>query len=200
MLYGVGLGPGDKKLLTLKAVEVIENSDEVIVPGSMAFEVIKDIRKPRIFEFLMGKGIEASKELGKELAKRSEEVIAFCCLGDPTLYSTFHHLWKEVTMANPEAEVEIIPGITSASSALAKSKTFVDSSMHVTSQDFYEEDTIAVMKAKKPKEIEQELRKLGYNHFVLLERMYTEEERITDELPEKASYFSVLVGKKQKEG
>ncbi|MDY0130307.1 MAG: SAM-dependent methyltransferase, partial [Methanosarcina vacuolata] len=36
MLIGVGLGPGDPELLTLKAVNVLKNSDKVYVPGRLA--------------------------------------------------------------------------------------------------------------------------------------------------------------------
>ena len=46
-LYGIGVGPGDSKLLTVKAVETIQNADIIITPktekkeGSVAFNIAK---------------------------------------------------------------------------------------------------------------------------------------------------------------
>ena len=46
-LYGIGVGPGDSKLLTVKAVEAIEHADMIITPktekkeGSVAFNIAK---------------------------------------------------------------------------------------------------------------------------------------------------------------
>ena len=34
-LYGIGVGPGDKELITVKAVRVIENSDVIVAPSAM---------------------------------------------------------------------------------------------------------------------------------------------------------------------
>ena len=45
-LYGVGIGPGDPELLTLKALRVIKESDVIALPGSdpkdtVAYEIVK---------------------------------------------------------------------------------------------------------------------------------------------------------------
>ncbi len=195
MLYGVGLGL-DRELMTLRAVKVVEEADEVIVPGKMAYDIVKDIREPRIVEFPMGRGEEVARSLAEELAKRSDENIAFCCIGDPMLYSTFHHVVEELLKVKPDAELEIVPGVSSISCALAKSKTFVSSSALITTQSFSEVDVAVVLKVKNPKEAEVRLRKLGFSKFVLLENMFTDGEKVYYEMPEKASYFSVMVARK----
>ena len=69
MLYGVGIGL-HKSHLTLRAIEIINEADEVIVPGKMAYNIVADVRKPRIVEFPMGYGNKVAKKLGKELANR----------------------------------------------------------------------------------------------------------------------------------
>lgn len=195
MLYAVGLGPGDKGLLTMKAVEVIKRADEVIVPGKMAYELVEDIREPRIVEFPMGNADKVVRSLAEEIAFKSSDV-AFCCLGDPMFYSTFHHLYKELLRINPGIEVEIIPGITSISCALAKARVFVEKSLLVTTPDFAETEVVVVMKSKKPKEIAEKLREMGFADFWFVERMFMQGERITSDLPETADYFSIVVAKR----
>ncbi len=195
MLYGVGLGPGDRKLLTLKAIEIIKSVDEVIVPGKMAYDLIKDIREPRIVEFPMGKGEEVAKKLAKEIAERDDD-IAFCCLGDPTFYSTFNLVLKELRKIK-DCKVEIVPGISSISCALAKTSTIISKSVLITTQDFHDVDTVIVLKAKKPREIKKKLADEGFSEITLLERMFMDGERVyTEELPEKADYFSVLIARR----
>ncbi len=195
MLYGVGLGL-DKELVTLRAVKVIEEADEVIVPGKMAYDIVRGIREPRIVEFPMGKGEKVAKDLAEEFAKRNDENIAFCCIGDPAFYSTFHHVVEELLKIKPDAELELVPGVSSISCALAKSKTFVNNSALITTQSFGEADVAVVLKVKKPREAEMRLRELGFSKFVLLENMFTDGEKIYHEMPESASYFSVLVARK----
>ncbi len=195
-LYGVGIGL-DKSHLTLRAIEVIKEADEVIVPGNMARNIVADVREPRMVEFPMGKSEEVAKKLGEELATRCvNERIAFCCIGDPVFYSTFHHVVDEVLRINPEVDIEIVPGITSVTASLAKAKVFVNESVLITTQDFAQTDVAVVLKAKKPREIAEKLKTMGFKDFILVENMFMDGERILKVMPERASYFSVLIGLK----
>jgi precorrin-2/cobalt-factor-2 C20-methyltransferase len=195
MLYGIGLGPGDKELLTLKAVRIIKEVDEVIVPGKLAYGLISDIREPRIVEFPMGKSEEVSKELGEELAERCEdEDVAFCCLGDPVFYSTFQHVVEVVKEHNSRIRIEIIPGITSFTASFSKLGLFVDRPMLVTTPGDGKVDTVAILKATKPRSIAENYPDFK---FYMVERMYMDAERILTEMPEKADYFTVLIGKRR---
>ena len=196
MLYGVGLGPGDRKLLTFRAVEVIQEADEVIVPGKIAYSIIKDISNPRIVEFPMGGSEEVTKKIGREIAGREDERIAFCCLGDPVFYSTFHRVVSEVLRNNPGIKVEIVPGIPSFSCALGKTLTFVNGSMLLTTQDFSDVDVAVVLKAKRSEKIEMELRRKGFDRFLLVERMFMDGESVYSTIPERSDYFSILIGLK----
>jgi len=194
MLYGVGVGL-TKKHLTLEAIEVIKRVDEVIVPGSMAYEIVKEFREPRVVEFPMGEGEKVARRLAEELANRSGD-FAFCCIGDPVFYSTFHHLVRELRRIKPDYPIRIIPGISSISVALAKTETFVGNSAIITTQDFGEFDVAVVLKVKKPREVERKLREDGFKFFTLLEKIFMDGEKCYVEMPEKSSYFSVLVAKK----
>ncbi len=197
MLFGVGLGPGDPKLITLKAVEVLKAVDEVIVPGKLAESLVKHIVKPRVVEFPMGKSKEITTKLAEELADRCvKEDIAFACLGDPMFYSTFQHLVEEILKINPNVEIEIIPGLPSFTTVFSKIKRFIDVSMLVTTLKDDDIGCIVVLKATKPKEICELLKKMGMREFYLAERIFMEGERIEkiEEPPERTDYFTIVVG------
>ncbi len=197
MLFGVGLGPGDPKLITLKAVEVLKAVDEVIVPGKLAESLVKHIVKPRVVEFPMGRSKEVTAKLAEELADRCvKEDIAFACLGDPMFYSTFQHLVEEIFKINPNVEIEIIPGVPSFTTVFSKIKKFIDIPMLVTTLKDDDIGCIVVLKATKPKETCEFLKKMGMREFYLAERMFMDGERIEkiDEPPERTDYFTIVVG------
>ncbi len=73
MLIGVGLGPGDPELLTLKAVDVLKNSDKVYVPGRLAKDLVAPYADAEILEFPMIRDIEVLNSLWKENADRVAE-------------------------------------------------------------------------------------------------------------------------------
>ncbi|MEM2191320.1 MAG: SAM-dependent methyltransferase [Archaeoglobaceae archaeon] len=196
MLYGVSLGPGDPELLTLKAIRVLKEANEVIVPGENAEKLVRRFREPRIVEFPMGKGQEVARKLAKELVERiKKETIAFCCIGDAVLYSTFSELAEEVLKLDPSAEIEIVPGVSVVFSALAMTRTFVKKSLLITTN--FEEEVIAVMKAKRSGEIAEKLRAMGFTELKFVEKLFMEGQRISKEIPNEADYFSLILGVKR---
>lgn len=133
-LYGIGVGPGDSELLTLKAVRIIEKCDVIIAPSAMAGrtsialdtakEFIKEGTEVIIKQFPMGgedqeeKIYEAFKTIEEKL--REGKNIGFLTIGDPFVYSTYIYLLKYIEEKGYETET--IPGITSfcACASLAK--------------------------------------------------------------------------------
>jgi len=197
MLFGVGLGPGDPKLITLKAVEVLKAVNEVIVPGKLAESLVRCIVKPRVVNFTMGGSKENIIELAKELADRCvREDIAFACLGDPMFYSTFHHLVEELISINSDIKIEIVPGIPSFTTVFSRIKVFVDSPLLITTLKDGNIGYVVVSKATKPKEVCEYLKKMGMKKFYLAERMFMDGEKVEkiDRPPEKADYFTIIVG------
>ena len=63
MLIGVGLGPGDPELLTLKAVNTLKKSSKVYVPGRLAAELVEPYADPEILEFPMLKDYDVLKDI-----------------------------------------------------------------------------------------------------------------------------------------
>lgn len=193
MLIGVSLGPGDPELLTLKAIRVIKEADEVIVPGENAEKLVRLYREPKVVEFPMGRGNEVARRLADEIAERCrEENIAFCCLGDAVLYSTFSLLADEVLKIAPDVEIEIVPGVSVVFSALAITKTFVKKSLLITVD--FEPEVVAVLKAKRSGEIAEKLMSMGFRDLKFIERLHMEGQRVSDHVPKEADYFSLILG------
>ena len=137
---GIGVGPGDPELITVKAVKALQSVDIICVPKShankpsMALRMVKQIlaerKKPaEILEliFPMTKDDLNNRKLWVEnaaivAAKAKKGDVAFITLGDPMLYSTFLYLYECVKETYPEIELEIIPGVTSVTAAAASAK------------------------------------------------------------------------------
>lgn len=196
MLYGVSLGPGDYRLVTLMAKEVIERVDEVIVPGRLAERIVRNFREDvMVVEFPMGNANEVVDRLSDELAGRCvHEDIAFCTLGDVAFFSTFQDLCEAVKRKNPDVRVEMIPGVPSFTAVFSKLGIFVDSSFRVVSALDAEERFRVYLKATKPKEIAENLEKENFK-AIQAERLFMEGEYI-GEPKEKASYFTIVVGRR----
>ncbi len=193
MLIGVSLGPGDRELLTLKALKAIKNADEVIVPGELAYNIVSAFRKPRLVKFPMGKSERVVEKLSDELADRCmREDVVFATLGDITFFSTFHDVAEKVREKNPNVEIEMIPGVPSFVSVFSKLKIFVNSPIKVVTQNEFNEEFVIVLKATKPKEVEKKLAKMGFKS-IQVERLYMKGEKICKP-EERASYFTMVIG------
>ncbi|ENN96133.1 precorrin-2 C20-methyltransferase [Methanocaldococcus villosus KIN24-T80] len=170
-VYGVGVGPGDRELITLKALRVLKEVNKVFVPisklgrRSLAYEIIKDFIKDKHIEELLFPMVKDKNKLKsywdealRKILKEDGEV-AIVTIGDPTLYSTFSYLWK--LLKENGVEVEVINGVSSIfASAKALNMPLVegDEKLCILPQgkDLYkyidEFDTIIVMKTKNLKE------------------------------------------------
>ena len=127
-LYGVGVGPGDPELLTLKALRLIKENQAIAVPGndiytSVAYKIVKgayeELDKKTLFPVAMpmtkdpavlqANHEKAADDVEKYL-KEGQNVV-FLTLGDPTVYSTYLYVHKRILKRGYEAE--IVSGITS---------------------------------------------------------------------------------------
>ena len=138
-LYGVGLGPGDPELLTLKAARIMRKVDIIYAPQaktskeSYALGIARQFIDPerqeivRLFfptnnERVAGEiWSRAADELAVKLKKGLNA--AFITEGDPSLYSTFSYVMESLADRHPELPVEVIPGVTSVSAAAAAART-----------------------------------------------------------------------------
>jgi len=119
-LYGVGLGPGQADLVTVRGKDVLERVDVVYSPGRLSRSVATehvDESKIGDLEFPMTKDEEklrrAWKAAAEEVAPQAlEGDVAFVTLGDPNVYSTFGHLRRTIDAFHPDVEMEIVPGVS----------------------------------------------------------------------------------------
>ena len=130
-LTGIGVGPGDPDLLTVKAVKAIQDADMIMCPASaedrpsIALSVVDTlIDKSKnqeivklIFPMTKDKAIlEAHwKENSKIMAEKvlSGKNVVYLTVGDPYLYSTWIYMHREISQNHPEMKINVIPGIVS---------------------------------------------------------------------------------------
>lgn len=201
MLAGVGLGPGDPDLLTLAAIKALKKSSRVFVPGKLAQELVSPYAESRILEFPM---IQDIKELSKIWENNavivSEEArkgfVSFAVLGDPNVFSTFSHLKRAIQAKFPEIEIITIPGVSSITAQAARTNTSIDGSFIVS--DGSPVDTKIVLKSRHPAETKNLLMDEGFDDFVFAERLFMNNEKVTEEIPQTGDYFSLMIAKKKK--
>jgi precorrin-2/cobalt-factor-2 C20-methyltransferase len=205
MLIGISLGPGDPKLMTFKAAEALQSCAKVFVPGDMATELARPYCNPEILEFPM---IEDKEELERIWDHNADLVAAFAIegptgfatIGDVNTFSTFSHLKRAVLQKNPQIEVMTIPGVGVVPSLAACFGEALDRSFQVS--DGTPLDAVIRMKATRPKKIAKELRRQGFEEFILGSRLCTPQEMIVrgtpEDMPERSDYFSVLLARRRR--
>lgn len=124
-LYGVGVGPGDPELLTLKAVRLVQSSTVIAYPAaeqrrSIARSIVSahlrvwQIELP--LRFPLSSSTEPARRFYDETAEQlaahlaAGKDVAVLCEGDPMLYGTFMYLYDRLA---PRFRTEIVPGISS---------------------------------------------------------------------------------------
>ena len=128
-LYGIGTGPGDPQLLTVRASQMIKKVQDVFYPSSsgtdesMALNIIEPYLQEGVkFHTLFFPMTKDKKELETHWNLAADQVAVvlkggkdavFVTLGDPMIYSTYFYLLKTLRVKYPQATWETIPGISS---------------------------------------------------------------------------------------
>ena len=176
-LFGIGVGPGDTELLTLKAARILETVPVIFSPksskekDSIALSIVRPILEKREdYKRLMIVApifpmIEDKSELEKIWDSASEMIaqyldsgrdVAFVTLGDTSVFSTYSYVQKRLI---DEYEIETIPGITSFTACAAtRNKALVEQNQILTiipkiddrlEQVLEYSDSVVLMKASR---------------------------------------------------
>lgn len=134
--YGIGIGPGDPELLTLKGQAFLKKSDILFVPrsrakeGSHALSIIKRILPKKlkirelVFPMVKDDGVLKkywklnAREIANEIKKGKD--CAFITIGDPFIYSTYIYLLNSLKKILPRLEHETVPGISAFQAAASR--------------------------------------------------------------------------------
>jgi precorrin-2/cobalt-factor-2 C20-methyltransferase len=201
MLVGLGLGPGDPELLTLRAVRLLTEADAVYVPGQIAKALVSPYRVAEILDFPM---TEDQEQIRRSMEQNADQIAATAqnglvvlgILGDPNFYSTFSRLCAVIRERYPAIVCSTEPGVSSitafASVAdLSLSGGFIVSDGAVPSSQI-------LLKVKKPQATRDQLKQEGFSEFVLVERMFMDEMKVyrNEELQQTSDYFSIMFARR----
>ena len=129
--YGIGVGPGDPELITLKGLRILRACPVVAYPApeggeSLARRIVASHLPGGQNEIVIGVPMtgerfpaasvydRAAADIGTHLGAGRD--VAVLCLGDPFFYGSFMYLFERLAAGH---RVEVIPGVTSISAASA---------------------------------------------------------------------------------
>lgn len=222
-LYGIGVGPGDPELLTLKAVRLIAECPVVAYPAPAggADSMARQIAGPHIptgkteivIETPMIPGqFPANDIYDRYAAEISEHLnsgsdVAILCEGDPFLFGSFMYLFGRLSADHP---TEVVPGVSSLGACAARAEIPLVSRNQVLSvvpapieeadleRRVAAADAVAIMKVgrhlPKVRRVLEKLNRLSDATYV--ERATLDNERVlplSELTDEKAPYFSMIL-------
>lgn len=223
-LYGVGVGPGDPELLTLKALRVIREAEIIAVPKTegktiTALAVVQsvcDFSDKEILEVYMPMTREKTvlwenhRKGAAELTRRlaAGQTVAFLTLGDPSIYSTYIYLHKQVLEAGFQAElIAGVPSFCAVAARLNDSLCAGAEPLHIIpasypglAESLNWPGTKVLMKSGLAfAGVREYLKDSGLlSHSAMVERCGMDGEKVYPDLreaDEKTSYFSIIVVK-----
>jgi len=220
-LYGVGLGPGDPELMTLRAHRLISGAEVVAYPtlaGAASFarsiaagfladgveEIVMDVpmtveREPAQAAYDQGAArIAAALDAGRD--------VVCLCEGDPFFYGSFMYIFARLA---DDYEVEVVPGVTSVTTCAARARMPLaarNERLTILPGPLPEDElrsriegaeSVAIMKVgRHMAKIRGVISDLGYaDQAVYVERASLPDEVVCPltEAPETAPYFSMIL-------
>ena len=221
-IWGIGVGPGDPDLMTLKAHRILQEADVVAFPAPAGSDsLVRSIAAPYIpadaEEFVISTPMDvahhpaqdvydwATGEIGK-MADAGKSV-AILCEGDPFFYGSFMYLYSRLSRSY---EVKVVPGVSSVNACAAElgmplaARSDVISAIPATldaetlKARLQSADTALIIKAGRHlKKVKQVLDALGVSDIAMyIERATMDNQRIlplSDVSEDSAPYFSMII-------
>ena len=216
--YGVGVGPGDPGLMTLRAVSVIRACGVVALPGKhpqetaaykIAVQAVPELPEKILLplEMPMVRDRSIMEKAHRAAAGRIEayldqgQDVACLTLGDPSVYSTFGYIQRH--LEDDGYPVEIVPGVPSFCAAAARLKVPLaqwDEPLHILPAahgDKLPAGRGACVLMKPAGGLWASVRDSGRRVW-MVENCGMPGERVWDgaeNLPDEAGYFSILIAR-----
>ena len=220
--YGVGVGPGDPELMTMKAIRLIRENDVIAVPGKVAKEsvaykiavqAVPELADKELVPVYMPmvkdrQRIDAEHRQGAELLKTyldQGKNVVYLTLGDSTIYCTFTYL-QHILEADGY-QVQLVSGVPSFCAAAARLNVPLvewDEPLHVLPAVHKTEDPLdlpgnyVLMKsASHMAEVKKLLRESGRDVCAVANcGMDTEQVYYNvEDIPDNAGYFFLIIAK-----
>ena len=222
--YGVGVGPGDPELMSLKAVRLIRENRVIAVPGKSAEESLAYKIALAAVPELAGKELlpvpmpmtKDRDKLAKAHRKAADTIetvldrgenVVYLTLGDPAVYCTFGYLRR--ILSTDGYVTQTVPGVTSFCAAAAKLQIPLaegDEQLHIltgtTRNDSLPDfgGTVVLMKSAghgRTAEAKEMLRESGRD-VMAVENCGMENEKVyrsVEEIADDAGYFTIVIAK-----
>ncbi|MCC8045216.1 MAG: precorrin-2 C(20)-methyltransferase [Clostridiales bacterium] len=222
ILYGVGVGPGDPELLTLKAVRLIRENEVIALPGEnaretiayqIAVQAVPELAQKQLLSLDMpmthdrvhrDRCHDLAADAVEEQLKKGENVI-FLTLGDPSVYSTYLYIEKRIAARG--YQTEMVSGIPSFCAAAARvgiplaewnEPIHVIPAVHRLDQELDAPGSYVLMKSGKRMDQVKEILRNSGRQVVMVENCGMPQERIyrgVEEIPDDAGYYSLIIAK-----
>lgn len=224
IVYGVGVGPGDPEMMTLKAVRLIRENDVIAVPGkdpkeAVAYKIaavaVPELADKELVPIYMPMTMDREEQARshREGADLIESYLAdgrnvvYLTLGDSTIYCTFSYLQKLIEEDGYETKlVSGIPSFCAAAARLGISIVEWNEAMHVMPAAHKLQDELTLpgnyvlMKSgSHMREVKDILRASGRD-VKMVENCGMADEKVymdVEEIPDEAGYFSLIIAKEK---
>lgn len=222
VLYGIGVGPGDPELLTLKAYRILRDTKYIAFPGKVKEENrAYNIIAPHLQDFSEKKFVDIYVQMTKDLEILEKnytlaaekimhilemgEDVALLTLGDPTIYATYMYIHRKIVQAGFTAQIiSGVPSFCAAAASLGISLAEREEQLHILPSSYGIEEGLRLpgnkilMKAgSKLGDVKKQLQKADAQVY-MVENCSMKTERImkgADAIDEKAGYLSLLIVK-----
>ena len=222
-LIGVGVGPGDPELMTLKAVRMIRENEVIAVPGKqpketvayqIAVQAAPELADKTLLPLYMPMTMDAEErennwKIAADTAEQQLEQgknVVFLTLGDPTVYSTFSYVKKLVEEHGYQTAT--VSGITSFCAAAARMNVSLsewNEPLHILPARLeddlnYSGNCVLMKSGRKMDRVKQQLAQSGRD-VVMVENCGMPEEKIyhgVEEIPDDAGYYSLIIAREPK--
>ncbi len=219
-LYGVGVGPGDPRLMTYLAVETVKNCPVIAVPAEgrehavsyrIAAGIVKGLDEKECLNLStpMTKDMQVLKEnyetAADQIAKQLDagKDVAYLTLGDPTIYSTYIYIHRIVRARGYETQIiSGIPSFCAVAARLGGSLADRSEQLHIIPSTYDIEEALTypgskiLMKAASKLSVVKDRLKEKEMKGIMVENCGMLDEHIyenVDDMPERASYYSIVV-------